>query len=57
MRRAIITGVNQATAKVSEANAAALGTDLVEVTSHMDARPEHAAWQGKVYSLSGSSAK
>ena len=54
VRRAVITGVNQATAKVSEANAAALETDLVEVTSHMDARPEHAEWQGKVYSLSGS---
>lgn len=57
VRRAVITGINQATGKVSENNAALLGTDLVEVTSHADARPEHATWQGKVYSLSGSHPK
>lgn len=57
VRRAVVTGVNQAAAKVSEANATALETDLVEVTSHMDARPDHAEWQGKVYSLSGNHPK
>ena len=57
VRRAVITGINQATGKVSENNAALLGTDLVEVTSHADARPEHATWQGKIYSLSGSHPK
>ena len=53
VRRAVLTGVNQATAEVSLNNAAELETDLVEVTSHADARPEHAAWQGGIYSLSG----
>ena len=57
VRRACITGVNQATAEVSLDNAAELETDLVEVTSHADARPDHAEWQGKVYSISGSSNK
>ena len=57
VRRAVVTGVNQATAEVSLNNAAELETDLVEVTSHSDARPEHAAWQGKIYSLSGNSKK
>jgi hypothetical protein len=57
VRRAAVTGVNQATAEISENNAAALGTDLVEVTSHADARPEHAIWQGKVYKLTGSNDK
>lgn len=57
VRRAAVTGVNQATAQISENNADALGTDLVEVTSHSDARPEHAVWQGKVYSMSGNSTK
>ena len=27
--------------------------DLVEVSSHSGARPEHAKWQGKIYSISG----
>lgn len=30
-----------------------LDCDLVEVSEHMDARPEHAQWQGQIYSLSG----
>lgn len=33
------------------------GCDLVEVTAHSGARPEHAEWQGKVYSRSGKSSK
>ncbi len=33
------------------------GCDLVEVTAHAGARPEHAEWQGKVYSRSGTSKK
>lgn len=57
VRRALVTGVNQATSQVSLANAQTLGTDLVEVTSHGDARPEHATWQGGIYSLAGTHAK
>jgi len=57
VRRACVTGINQATAKVSENNASELQTNLVEVSSHADARPEHAVWQGKVYSLEGSTDK
>ncbi|NCB52460.1 MAG: hypothetical protein EOM54_11380 [Clostridia bacterium] len=57
VRRAVVTGVNQATAEVSVSNAGELDTDLVEVTSHADARPEHAVWQGGIYSLSGNSKK
>lgn len=30
-----------------------LNTDLVEITAHSGARPNHAKWQGKVFSLSG----
>lgn len=57
VRRACITGVNQATAEVSLNNATELETDLVEVTSHADSRPEHAIWQGGIYSISGKSKK
>lgn len=34
-----------------------MGTDLVEVSAHMGARPEHAKWQGKIYSISGKNKK
>jgi hypothetical protein len=34
-----------------------LGCDLVETTAHIGARPEHEAWQGKIFSLSGTSDK
>lgn len=53
VRRAVTTGVNQSVAKLQVARAEELGTDLVEVTSHGGARPEHAVWQGGIYSLRG----
>lgn len=33
------------------------GDDLVEVSSHPGARPSHAEWHGRVYSMSGTSKK
>lgn len=51
------TGVNQTAAKSREVLAGELGCDLVEVTAHGGARPEHAAWQGSICSLSGKSRK
>lgn len=53
VRRAVRTGVNQTAAEISLSNAEELKTDLVEVTAHDGARPTHAEWQGKVYSISG----
>lgn len=32
-----------------------LGEDLVEISSHLGSRPEHAPFQGKIYSISGTS--
>ena len=57
VRRAVVTGVNQACLKAQWALADQMESDLVEVTAHAGARPEHAAWQGKVYSRSGRSKK
>lgn len=57
VRRAVLTGVSQLTGKISENNAAELDTDIVEVTAHAGARPDHAEWQGRWYSLSGKSKK
>lgn len=53
VRRAVTTGVNQAIAKLQLARAQEMGCDLVEVTAHAGARPEHAVWQGGIYSISG----
>ena len=48
-RRALLTGFGQLTQHVTDLNAQRLGTNYFEVTWHAGARPEHAAWQGKVY--------
>lgn len=57
VRRAVLTGVNQAASKIQLRRMDELGWDLVEVTSHANARPSHALWQGKIYSRSGTSDK
>ena len=49
VRRAVLTGVNQVSAKINEKVAQDLGTEYFEVTAHAGARPSHAEWQGKVY--------
>ena len=56
-RRAALTGINQTAAEVQLANIAMMGTDLVEVTAHPGARPDHMLWQGKRYSISGTHPK
>jgi hypothetical protein len=48
-RRAVMTGLNQLAGRVADMNAQKLGTDLYEVSWHAGARPDHARWQGKVY--------
>lgn len=56
-RREIITGINTAAAQASIARADEVGNDLVCTSQHYGARPSHAEWQGKIFSLSGTSAK
>lgn len=53
VRRAVVTGANQTAAKTQEKLADQLEVDLVEVTAHGGARPEHAKWQGRVFSRKG----
>ncbi len=53
VRRAVMTGTNQASGAATELLADELGNDLMEITAHYGARPEHAAWQGKIVSRSG----
>lgn len=62
VRRAILTGINQTALRMQERLADELGSDLVEVTAHAGARTgkgvaNHAEWQGKIYSRSGTHPK
>lgn len=53
VRRAVLTGTNQTCAQLQLARAEEIGCEYVEVSAHAGARPEHAAWQGKVYHVGG----
>ena len=49
IRNALRTGVNQTAARCQEQNLDEMDCNLVETTSHMGARPEHAKWQGMLF--------
>lgn len=53
IRTNIITSVNQNCGKLQEMRADEMDCDLMELTAHSGARPEHATWQGKIVSRSG----
>lgn len=57
VQMAVRTGVSQLCGHTEEQLSQLLGLDLVEVSAHAGARPDHAAWQGGIFSLSGSSRK
>lgn len=52
-RMNILTSVNQMSGRLQLMRADEMGWDLMELSAHSGARPEHAEWQGKVVSLSG----
>lgn len=51
--RAVRTGVSQMSAHIQTARMDEMECDLVIVSSHLGARPEHQKWQGKVFSRTG----
>ena len=63
MRRTVLTGVAQTANQLQETRADEVGSDLVAVSAHAGARNtgvgpvNHASWQGKIYSRSGTSKK
>lgn len=65
VRRAVLTGVNQAALRLQEARMDEMGCTLVEVSAHAGARVgdglenpgNHAWWQGKVYCRDGNHPK
>lgn len=56
-RMTMKTGLSQLAGKVTEHNLEKTGTALVYVSAHAGARPEHAEWQGKVYTYTGEPSK
>ncbi|MFR5877063.1 MAG: phage minor capsid protein [Eubacterium sp.] len=57
VRRAVITGINQATTKLQLARMNEMQCELVETSSHAGARPTHAEWQGRVFCIRGTHPK
>lgn len=49
--RAVRTGISQASGRIQLARMKEMGCNLAVVSSHLGARPSHAEWQGKVYSV------
>ena len=52
-RRAVMTGVNQLSVRMTDFLADELGCEFFEVTAHAGARPSHRVWQGEVYHRGG----
>jgi len=51
VRRNVMGALNRATDQMSLDNAEKLNTNMFEVSAHFNARPDHALWQGKVYTM------
>lgn len=56
-RMIVRTATSQLAGQITMMNCEKTGQDLVYVDEHAGARPEHAIWQGAVYSRSGKSKK
>ena len=52
VRTAVLTGVSQTTGEIVFQNALDMGTDIIELSAHIGARPSHAVWQGKLVCIS-----
>lgn len=53
LKRHMRTQINQAAGRINLERIQDAGHDLVQTTCHGGARPEHEAWQGKAFCLSG----
>ena len=53
VRRSVLTGVNATAGSLQDMRANELDCDIMEISAHGGARPEHAEWQGKLVSRSG----
>lgn len=53
IRRSVLTGIGQTCREIGIINAEESGCDLMEITAHSGARPEHARWQGQLVDRTG----
>lgn len=53
VRRSVLTGVGQTCREIGKMNAEENGCDLMEISAHAGARPDHAVWQGQLVDLTG----
>lgn len=53
VRRAVLTGVGQTCREIGKMNAEENGCDLMGLSAHAGARPDHAVWQGQLVDLTG----
>lgn len=53
MRMALLTGINQTAATLTEMYASDMGAEYYETTAHPGARLEHTVWQGQVFKIEG----
>lgn len=53
MRMALLTGINQTAAALTEMYASDMGVEYYETTAHPGARLEHTVWQGQVFKIEG----
>ncbi|GBU06597.1 minor capsid protein 2 [Faecalimonas umbilicata] len=53
MRMALLTGINQTAAVLTEMYASDMGAEYYETTAHPGARLEHTVWQGQVFKIEG----
>lgn len=52
-RMALLTGVNQTAAVLTEMYSSDMGAEYYETTAHHGARLEHTVWQGQVFKIEG----
>ena len=53
LRMALLTGVNQTAATLTEMYASDMGVEYYETTAHPGARLEHTYWQGQIFKIDG----
>lgn len=57
VRSCVLTGLSQTTGEISLQNALDMGTDIMELSAHLGARPTHSLWQGKLVCISNRKTK
>ena len=54
MRMALLTGINQTAASMTELYASEMDAEYYETSAHAGARPSHTVWQGRIFKIDGS---